>query len=34
MKKETIKESGKFIFDISKIVIAVAVVIPFVKGRR
>jgi len=32
MKKETLKESGKFILDISKIIIAVAVITPFVKG--
>jgi hypothetical protein len=32
MKQETIKELGKFIMDLSKIVIAIAVITPFVNG--
>jgi len=32
MRKEAIKELGKFILDLSKILIAVVVVAPFVKG--
>jgi len=32
MKKETTKELGKFILDITKIVIAIVVITPFVKG--
>ena len=32
MKKEAIKELGKFILDIAKIIVAIAVVTPFVKG--
>jgi len=32
MKKETLKELGKFILDITKIVIAIVVITPFVKG--
>ncbi len=32
MKKETIKELGKFILDLSKIFIAVSIIAPFVKG--
>ena len=31
MKKETIKELGKLVLDFSKIIIAVAVISPFVK---
>ena len=31
MKKETIKELGKLILDLSKIIIAIAVVTPLVK---
>jgi len=32
MKQETTKELGKFILDITKIIIAIAVITPFVKG--
>ncbi|MBL0707800.1 MAG: hypothetical protein JJW00_02010 [Sulfurimonas sp.] len=32
MKKETTKELGKFILDITKIIIAIVVIAPFVKG--
>ena len=32
MKKEAIKELGKFILDITKIIVAIAIVTPFVKG--
>ncbi len=34
MKKETLKESGKFILDLSKIIFAIAVITPFVKGSE
>jgi len=34
MKKETLKEVGKFILDLSKIIFAVAVITPFVKGSN
>jgi len=34
MKKETLKESGKYILDLSKIVIAMAVITPFVKDSH
>lgn len=32
MKKETLKELGKLILDVTKIVIAVVIITPFVKG--
>ncbi len=32
MKQETLKELGKFILDLTKIVIAIVVITPFVKG--
>lgn len=32
-KKETIKESGKILFDIAKLVIAVAIITPLVKDE-
>jgi len=32
MKKETLKELGKLILDVTKIVIAIVVITPFVKG--
>ena len=32
MKKEAIRELGKFILDITKIIVAIAVITPFVKG--
>lgn len=32
MKRETTKELGKFILDITKIVIAIVIITPFVKG--
>ena len=31
MKRETLKEAGKYILDLSKIMIAIAVITPFVK---
>jgi len=34
MKKETLKEAGKFILDLSKIMIAIAVITPFVKDSH
>lgn len=34
MKKETIKEAGKYLLDISKIFIALAIVAPFVKEEN
>lgn len=32
LKKESLKESGKFLLDFSKVIFAIAVVTPFVKG--
>lgn len=32
MKKETLKELGKLILDITKIIVAIVVITPFVKG--
>jgi len=34
MKRETLKEAGKFILDLSKIMIAIAVITPFVKDSH
>ncbi len=34
MENETVKEAGKYILDLSKIVIAVAVLAPFVKDNK
>ena len=33
MKKETKKELGKFILDLTKIVFAIVIITPFVKGE-
>ena len=34
MKRETLKEIGKLIYDFSKIVFAVAIITPIVKGEH
>lgn len=33
MKKETKKELGKFILDLTKIIFAIVIITPFVKGE-